>query len=75
MNEALSPIVAQPFSPSVFSSPVGPTNILPSTAHAVDFFGLVFTEGMCAMIVDQTNLYARQHPPSGPSQWYDTRSS
>ena len=75
LSPTASQTVAQPFSPSVFSSPVGPANILPSTAHAVDFFGLLFTDEMCTMIVDQTNLYARQHPPSGRSQWYDTCSS
>ena len=35
LSPTASQTVAQPFSPSVFSSPVGPANILPSTAHAV----------------------------------------
>ena len=41
-----------------------PTHVLPSTAKAIDFFGQVFDDDLFRHIVNQTDLYAQQDPPS-----------
>lgn len=74
----LSLLCSTPAAPTVppvagtFSEPVGPRNILPGVATPVDFFGQVFDEDLLRHIVDQTNLYARQNPPSSSRyRWFD----
>ena len=56
-----------------FNEPVGPTQPLPATATAIDFFMQMFDEDLFKHIVEQTNLYASLHPPSAAHyEWYDT---
>ena len=43
-----------------FVEPVGPTQPLPSTATAIDFFMQIFDDDLFRHIVEQTNLYVRQ---------------
>ena len=43
-----------------FVEPVGPTQPLPSTATAIDFFKQAFDDDLFTHIVEQTNLYVRQ---------------
>ena len=56
-----------------FRQHFGPTHVLPSTTKAIDFFGQVFDDDLFRHIVDQTNLYALQNPPSSSRyRWFDT---
>ena len=56
-----------------FRQHFGPTHVLPSTAKPIDFFGQVFDDDLFRHIVDQTNLYALQNPPSSSHyRWFDT---
>lgn len=70
--QSTDPTTALPQSTDPFRQPVGPTHILPSTATPKDFFGQVFTDDLLRHIVDQTNLYVRQNPPSSSRyKWFD----
>ena len=60
---------------SSFSEQVGPTSFLAPTATAVDFFMLYFDQTLLDHIVEQTNLYAKQNPPSDRYKWYDICSN
>ena len=56
-----------------FRQHFGPTHILPSTAKAIVFFGQVFDDDLFRHIVDHTNLYALQNPPSSSCyRWFHT---
>lgn len=58
-----------------FLQSVGPTNLLPQSAKAADFFMQFFDEDMIQHLVDQTNLYAEKNPPGSRYPWYDTSAS
>ena len=58
-----------------FSEPVGPAIEMESTATAFDFFNITLGNDIMELIVEQTNLYAEQHPPSARYKWYDTTVS
>ena len=62
---------ATPFAHPPFSCtcPVGPVSLLESDATPFDFFSLFFDNDITDHIVDQTNLYARQNPPSARYKW------
>lgn len=59
------------FSPLPFTAETGPRTILDSDATPLDFFMLLFDD-IFKLIVDQTNLYASQYPPSDRYPWVDT---
>ena len=63
---------ATPFSAPPFTVAGGPSTILHSDATPLDFFMLVFDDDIFQLLVDQTNLYASQHPPSDRYPWEDT---
>ena len=63
---------AAPFSVPHFNVVGGPSTILHSDATPLDFFMLVFDDDIFQLLVDQTNLYASQHPPSDHYTWEDT---
>ena len=65
---------ATPFDPPPFSYPVGPVSLLESDATPFDFFSLFFDDDIMDHIVEQTNLYATQNPPSARYKWYPTCS-
>lgn len=52
-----------------FIEPTGPTHHLPSDATPLQYFLLMFPLTLIQVIVDNTNLYARQ---SGAQGWVDT---
>jgi hypothetical protein len=61
--------------PVTFDSPVGPAIDMPSTSTALDVFNLTFGNNIMEMLVEQTNLYATQNPPSAWYKWYNTTLS
>ena len=52
-----------------FIEPTDPTHLLPSDATPLQYFLLMFPLTLIQVIVDNTNLYARQ---SGAQGWIDT---
>ena len=58
-----------------FTECVGPVQSLPSSATSMDYFNLLFTDNMFDHIVEQTNLYATQNPPSVHYKWEDITSN
>ena len=62
---------ATAFDPQPFNNPVGPTTVLDSDSTPLDFFTLVF-DGIFELLVEQTNLYATQNPPSSRYKWHPT---
>jgi hypothetical protein len=46
-----------------------------SSATAMDFFDITFGNDIMEMMVEQTNLYTQQNPPSARYRWYDTTVS
>ena len=55
-----------------FSESFGPVTPLPGISSSpVDFFELFFSSNVIDHIVQQTNLYARQKPPSPSYEWED----
>ena len=61
--------------PHQFSEPAGPATEMDSSATAMDFFDITFGNDIMEMMVEQTNLYAQQNPPSARYRWYDTTVS
>ena len=64
---------ATPFDPLPFSHPIGPISLLESVATPFDF-SLFFDNDILDHIVDQTNLYTTQKPPSARYKWHPTCS-
>ena len=58
-----------------FSEPAGPATEMDSSATAMDFFDITFGNDIMEMMMEQTNLYAQQNPPSARYRWYDTTVS
>lgn len=58
------------FNPPPFLQPTGPSTILESSASPLDFLLLLFDGDV--LIVEQTNSYATQNPPSVRYRWHDT---
>ena len=54
---------------------MGPATEMDSSATAMDFFDVTFGNDIMEMMVEQTNLYAQQNPPSTRNRWYDTTVS
>ena len=56
----------------VFNEPVGLAIDIDNTATAIDVSDIIFGNDMMELLVEQTNLYAAQHPPSARYKWYNT---
>ena len=70
-----STVTSNTLSTMQFSEPVGPAIEMESTATALNFFNITFGNDIMELIVEQTNLYAEQNPPSARYKWYDTTVS
>ena len=61
--------------PIPFNEPVGPAIDMDSTSTLLDFFNITFGDDIMELLVEQTNLYAEQNPPSARYKWYNTTIS
>ena len=61
--------------PIPFNEPVGPAIEMDSTSTPLDFFNVTFGNDIMELLVEQTNLYAEQNPPSARYKWYNTTIS
>jgi hypothetical protein len=58
--------------PVAFDHPVGPSVNMASTSTALDFFNETFGNDVMEHMVQETNIYASQNPPSERYKWYST---